>query len=165
MLREARRDDLPAVLSLMRQLNPDDPELAPDVAESVFHAITGTPGLHLLALEEDGEIVATTSLAIIPNLTRAGRSNAIIENVVVERSRRGAGLGKLLMAGALELAWEAGCHKAMLGTGSRTPATHAFYRACGFDGDEKTAYVAHPRVSSRGAIALRAIGTSSAGLG
>jgi hypothetical protein len=32
----------------------------------------------------------------------------------------------------------------MLMTGSRNPATHAFYKACGFSADAKTAYLARP---------------------
>ncbi|MEV4395760.1 hypothetical protein [Nonomuraea sp. NPDC049607] len=53
-------------------------------------------------------------------------------------------MGKQLMAGTLRAASDAGCYKAMLMTGSRSPATHAFYRACGFSGDAKQAYVARP---------------------
>jgi GNAT superfamily N-acetyltransferase len=68
----------------------------------------------------------------------------VIENVIVDQDLRGKGLGKRAMAGTLNAAWEAGCYKAMLQTGSSRPATHAFYRACGFSPDEKTAYVAHP---------------------
>ena len=65
---------------------------------------------------------------MIPNLTRAAAPYAVIENVVVEGSRRGTGLGRRVMAGTLDAAWAAGCYKAMLLTGSRNPATHAFYR-------------------------------------
>lgn len=36
------------------------------------------------------------------------------------------------MEATLDKAWEEGCYKAMLMTGSRNPATHAFYEACGF---------------------------------
>ncbi|MGW3792858.1 GNAT family N-acetyltransferase [Micromonospora arida] len=64
--------------------------------------------------------------------------------VVVEESRRGTGLGRQIMADTLRTAWDAGCHKAMLMTGSRNPATHGFYRACGFSPDIKTAYLARP---------------------
>jgi len=62
----------------------------------------------------------------------------------VDARRRGAGLGKRVIAGTLSAAWDAGCYKVMLSTGSRNPATHGFYRACGFSGDDKTAYVARP---------------------
>lgn len=144
MFREASYGDLPAILRLLGQLHPDDPILEPDTASTVFQHILETPGLSLFVLEQDSEIVATTYLNMIPNLTRAGSPYAIIENVIVEESRRGAGLGKRIMAGTLSCAWEAGCYKAMLATGSHNRATHAFYRACGFSSEEKTAYVAHP---------------------
>jgi hypothetical protein len=39
-------------------------------------------------------------------------------------------------------AWRRGCYKVMLLTGSKNPATHAFYRACGLTPDVKTGYVA-----------------------
>ena len=45
------------------------------------------------------------------------------------------------MAAALAHALAAGCYKVMLLTGSSDPDTHAFYRACGFDGDTKQGYV------------------------
>jgi GNAT superfamily N-acetyltransferase len=81
---------------------------------------------------------------VIPNITRSAAPYAVIENVVVEESLRGTGLGKQIMSGTLQAAWDAGCYKAMLMTGSRRPATHAFYRACGFSAETKTAYVARP---------------------
>ena len=144
MFREARRDDLETVLRLYAQLNPEDPPLSDADAVAAFEQILGTPGLHVLLLEEEGVVVATTYLKIIPNLTRAAMPYAVIENVVVEESRRGTGIGKQVMAETLRTAWESGCYKAMLQTGSRRPSTHGFYRACGFTPDEKTGYVAHP---------------------
>jgi len=48
------------------------------------------------------------------------------------------------MEATLDKVWEEGCYKAMLMTGSRNPATHAFYEACGFSPDAKNAYVARP---------------------
>ena len=48
------------------------------------------------------------------------------------------------MSATLDVAWEVGCYKAMLMTGSRKPETHAFYEACGFSADVKTAFVARP---------------------
>jgi GNAT superfamily N-acetyltransferase len=65
------------------------------------------------------------------------------QNIVVERSC-GAGLGKHIMPGTLQAAWDAGCYKVMLMTGSRRPTTHAFYRACGYSAEDKTGYVARP---------------------
>jgi GNAT superfamily N-acetyltransferase len=144
VIRDATSADLAAVLGLYRQMHPNDPELDGATIESVFGQIEASPQLRLLVLELDGAVVATTYLNLIPNLTRAAAPYAVVENVVVDESRRRTGLGKQLMAGTLAIAWDAGCYKVMLMTGSTRPATHAFYRACGFDGDAKHAYLARP---------------------
>jgi GNAT superfamily N-acetyltransferase len=142
--REARPDDLDGILRLYQQLHPADPVLDDGADAAAFAQILGSPGLHLFVLDLDGAIVATTYLNVIPNLTRSASPYAVIENVVVEKTLRGAGLGRQIMAATLQAAWDAGCYKAMLLTGSRTPATHAFYRACGFSPDAKQAYLARP---------------------
>ena len=46
------------------------------------------------------------------------------------------------IAGALDAAWAADCYTVMLQTGSKLESAQAFYRACGFSGDDKQAYVA-----------------------
>lgn len=142
MIREARSSDPAAIVRLYGQLHPEDPLLEDGSNAAVLEQILGSLGLHLFALERDGVVVATTYLNVIPNLTRSASPYAVIENVVVEESLRGAGLGKQIMDATLRAAWEAGCYKAMLMTGSRNPATHGFYRACGFSPDDKTGYVA-----------------------
>ncbi|MEU9825521.1 GNAT family N-acetyltransferase [Micromonospora chersina] len=144
MFRAARPDDFAQIIHLYRQLQPDDPRLTDGSDERAFAQILSNPALQLFVLELDGLVVATTYLNVIPNISRSASPYAVIENVVVEESRRGTGLGKQIMAGTLQAAWDAGCYKAMLMTGSRRPATHAFYRACGFSGDVKTAYLARP---------------------
>jgi GNAT superfamily N-acetyltransferase len=125
-------------------LHPSDSELAQGSGESALDQNLRRPGLHLYVLELDGEIVATTYLNVVPNLSRSASPYAVVEDVVVEESRRGTGPGKRIMSSTLEAAWAAGCYKVMLMTGSRTPATHAFYRACGCSADAKTACLARP---------------------
>jgi GNAT superfamily N-acetyltransferase len=144
MFREARAEDFDAVLGLYRQLNTDDPPVEDGSAEAAFARILAAPGLHLFVLELDGALVASTYLNVIPNLSRSASPYAVIENVVVDEARRGTGLGKQIMASTLEAAWSAGCYKAMLMTGSRRPSTLAFYEACGFSPDAKSAFLARP---------------------
>ena len=142
MFREARSADLEDIIRLYRQLHPEDPVLTDGSDVAAFEQILGSPGLHLFVLESDGDVVATTYLNVIQNITRSASPYAVIENVVVDESRRGVGLGKQIMAATLRAAWEAGCYKAMLMTGSRDPAVHSFYSACGFSSEAKTAYLA-----------------------
>lgn len=139
-------------MRLYGQLNPDDPVIEDGSDRAVFERILADPGLQLSVLEQAGEIVATTYLNVIPNLSRAASPYAIIENVVVEETLRGRGLGKLIMDHTLQEAWRRGCYKVMLLTGSKRASTHAFYRSCGFTPDVKTGYVARrllPHESSR----------------
>jgi GNAT superfamily N-acetyltransferase len=142
MFRAAKLVDLPGMLRLYSQLQPDDPTVIDGSDVAVFEQILGTTGLDLFVLERDGAVVATTYLNVIPNLTRSASPYALIENVVVEERLRGTGLGKLIMAETIQAAWAAGCYKVMLMTGSKDPATHAFYRSCGLSADTKTGYAA-----------------------
>lgn len=141
MFREARLDDLDDLMRLYRQLNTGDP-LAEAWSVATFERIVRSAGLSIFVVELDGTVVATTYLNVIPNLTRSASPYAIIENVVVDESLRGMGIGKHIMAHTLEAAWSAGCYKVMLMTGSNDPRTHAFYRACGLSADYKTAFTA-----------------------
>jgi GNAT superfamily N-acetyltransferase len=128
------------VLELYSQLS-GDPVLNDESATAAFETILQEPWLSLFVLEDRGRIEATCYLNVIPNLARSARPYAIIENVVTDEASRGKGYGKHIMAHALEAAWAAGCYKVMLLTGSKSESTHAFYRACGFSGDAKRAYI------------------------
>ena len=144
-VRQARHDDFDALMNLYRQLQPDDPILEDGSDRSVFETILSNQLLYLFLLEDDSRnVIASSYLNIIPNITRAASPYAIIENVITEQSQRGKGLGKRLMSEVLEFAWARGCYKAMLQTGSSRASTHAFYRACGFSANDKTGYVARP---------------------
>ncbi|GAB3823486.1 GNAT family N-acetyltransferase [Kribbella italica] len=141
MFREARTEDFTAIAGLYHQLHPEEPVLTD---RSGFDRILASEAFRLSVLEVDGDVVATTYLNLVPNLTRGSRPYAVVENVVVEESRRGTGLGQQIMAGTLQAAWDAGCYKVMLMTGSKRESTHAFYRACGFRDDVKQAFQARP---------------------
>jgi len=96
---------------------------------------------HLLALEEDGQVVASVTLVVIPNLTHNLRPYAIVENVVTHRDHRGRGYATALMRRAAEIAKESNCYKIMLMTGSKRESTLGFYRKCGFNSEDKTGFV------------------------
>jgi GNAT superfamily N-acetyltransferase len=141
-VREAEAADFSRVMELYRQLQPKDPVLTDGRDRAAFDAILSAPWLSLFVLADRGRIQSTCYLNVIPNITRSASPYAIIENVVTDAASRGCGYGKCIIAHALDAAWTAGCYKVMLQTGSKREATHAFYRACGFSGDDKHAYVA-----------------------
>ena len=145
MIRTAESDDFPALMSLYQQLHPDDPVLSNGNDRKAFNTILAAPDLHLFLLYKDQQALASTYLNIIPNITRAAAPYGIIENVVTDAQHRGLGIGQQIMAHTLQTAWQQGCYKVMLLTGSQQPSTHHFYRACGFDGSEKHGYIARPQ--------------------
>ncbi len=142
--RKAIHEDFPEILRLYRQLQPDDPVLDDGRDRHAFETILKSAWLAIWVLEQDGRICSTCYLNVIPNITRSARPYAIIENVVTDEGMRGRGLGKALLQEVLSIAWARGCYKAMLQTGSKKESTHAFYRSCGFSGNDKTGYVARP---------------------
>ncbi|AAK87973.1 acetyltransferase [Agrobacterium tumefaciens] len=131
-LRAAGPGDLPGLLELYQVLNPSDPELTTQEAGAVFAAMLAQPGLTIFVATENGKPVATATLLIVPNLTRAARPYAFIENVVTLEARRGRGYGRTVVRHAIETAFGANCYKVMLLTGRHDPAVHAFYESCGF---------------------------------
>lgn len=143
-VRSARDGDFSDVMRLYRQLQPGDPVLEDGTDRAAFDAILVASHLHLFVVDSETGLASTCYLNIIPNITRSASPYGVIENVVTDVTLRRAGLGRTVMEHALGFAWEAGCYKVMLMTGSRREATHNFYKSCGFKTDEKFAFLARP---------------------
>ena len=139
IIRPAARGDLPDLMTLYRHLNPTDPVLDEASAEERFSAILAQPGMTVF-IGFAGEVaVATVTSVVVPNLTRNGASYALIENVVTHADHRKRGYARAVIGHAIADAWNAGCYKVMLLTGTKNPATFRFYENCGFLQD-KTGY-------------------------
>jgi len=69
-------------MRLYRQLNPEDPVIRDGSDRKTFERIVDDPMLHVLVLEEDHQITATTYVNIIPNLSRSAAPYAVVENVL-----------------------------------------------------------------------------------
>jgi GNAT superfamily N-acetyltransferase len=138
LIRTATETDLPRLLRLLTHLNPDDPVIPHNTAAAIWRDCLARGIPVVLVAEAEDRLVASCSLAIIPNLTRGGRPYAVVENVVTDAAWRGRGLGRRVLAAAADHAWNAGCYKVMLATGSRLEATLRFYEGAGFDRASKT---------------------------
>jgi GNAT superfamily N-acetyltransferase len=124
--------DLGSLLALYRHLNPEDPEMAEDLAADRFRQVLDHPGMTVLAAFDERTAVSSVTLMVVPNITRGGSPYALIENVVTHAAYRKRGHARTLIDRATALTWEAGCYKVMLLTGSQDPATLRFYANCGF---------------------------------
>lgn len=132
-IRPAQESDLQGLLDLYRHLDAKDLRCPPDEAARIFRRFLLYPGSTILIGTVGEVMVASCTLVVIPNLTRGGRSYALIENVVTHIDYRNRGFGKALLAAATERAWGEDCYKVMLLTGSKNPTTLAFYASAGFE--------------------------------
>jgi GNAT superfamily N-acetyltransferase len=133
VIRPANKTDLPRLLDLYVHLNADDERCSPENAADILDHLTRYEGSMVLVGVIGSVLITTCTLVVIPNLTRGGTPYALIENVVTHAKHRGAGFGRTVLKAALERAWEAGCYKVMLMTGSKKSSTLAFYEAAGFE--------------------------------
>lgn len=132
-LRQATRADLPALLALYVHLNPDDTDTDLARSETSFDQFLRYDGSAIFLGETDGTLVSSCALVVIPNLTRGGAPYGLIENVVTHQAYRGRGFGTAVLDAAAQRAWDQGCYKVMLMTGSKRPETLSFYQRAGFE--------------------------------
>ena len=99
------------------------------------------PFYHLLVGEIDGQVISSVTLIIIENLTHNLRPYAVIENVVTHAAHRSKHYATELMNRASDIASELGCYKIMLMTGSKEGRTLRFYENCGYNMNDKTAFI------------------------
>lgn len=138
--RTASKEDLPGILSLYRQLNPNDilPELS--TAEEIWKTIETNDGFGYFIAEENGQIISCCNCAIIPNLSRLGKSFAVIENVITDAAYRRRGIGSQIMTHAVQFAKRNNCYKVILLSSSKRTEAHEFYRSIGFNGESKKGF-------------------------
>lgn len=143
-IRAAGAADLPALLRLYRHLQPEDTVLAHDLARQRFDSMLIHPGMTVFVSLSGGTAVATITLIIVPNLTRGAAPYALIENVVTESTHRKRGHAGALIRQGFRKAWNDGCYKVMLLSGSHNPETLDFYRNCGFTQDKTGFQIRRP---------------------
>ncbi len=141
-IREIAEDELFALLHLYTHLHANDPPLPLDEAAEIWTPMVRNSNQCVYGAYWEGELVATCTLIVIPNLTRGGRPYGLIENVVTHPDYRRRGCGTAVLKHALNAAWERGCYKVMLLTGSKNEETLRFYENAGFQRGVKTGFVA-----------------------
>jgi GNAT superfamily N-acetyltransferase len=135
-IRKATEKDIPRILELYAQLSlsPENFKAAPlEECERAFAEATKAPGYSLLVAEENGNVVGTTVMAVLPGFAHGTAPFGVIEYVVVDEKRRSNGIGRALMEYCLARAREAGCYKVMLTSDKRRERAHKFYNSLGFE--------------------------------
>ncbi|MDC7684240.1 GNAT family N-acetyltransferase [Asticcacaulis sp. BYS171W] len=132
-IRSAGRSDLTSLIDLYQHLSEGDEKPLLTVAEEIFEKFLTYQGSEIIVGEVAGQLVASCTLVVVPNLTRGGRPYGLLENVVTHRDFRNHGFGRQLLHYASDIALKADCYKVMLMTGSKKPETIQFYLGAGFE--------------------------------
>jgi GNAT superfamily N-acetyltransferase len=135
----AENKHLPMILELYKQLLPEENPIDIILANNIWKEIEQNKIKYFIAVD-DNKIVSSCYLAIIPNLTRNGKSNGFIENVITDEKYRKRGTGKKLIKMAIEYGRQNNCYKIVLQSSYKRKENHIFYEKCGFDGDSKRAF-------------------------
>jgi GNAT superfamily N-acetyltransferase len=132
LIREAVEADLPAVLTLYRQID-DEAVLPIAEAKSILRRFRDYPDYRLFVAEQDGAVVGTYALLIMDNLGHLGARSGVVEDVIVDPADQGRGVGKAMMAHAIEECRRKDCYKVALSSNMKRESAHAFYEAIGFE--------------------------------
>ncbi len=134
VLREAMREDIPAILQLYAQPDMDDGKVLPvRQAEDIFLRMQSYPGYTLYVAVQGEEIVGTFALAVMDTLAHQGAPSGLVEDVVVKVGRLREGIGRQMMAYAVERCRQYGCYKLALSSNAKRVNAHRFYETLGFE--------------------------------
>ncbi|MEQ9609752.1 MAG: GNAT family N-acetyltransferase [Kiloniellaceae bacterium] len=134
-IRRAMRDDLPAIVALLAddalgktREAPGDPCYA-----EAFAAIERDANQFLAVVDDGGEVVGCFQLSFIPGLSLKGMWRGQIESVRIAASRRGQGLGHLMIGWAIDESRRRGCGLVQLTMNKSRQDSHRFYESLGFE--------------------------------
>src|SRR5258707_13934753 len=137
ILRDARRDDLPAIVGMLADDHlgrgrdrVEDP--LPQAYYDAYEEIAADPNNRLLVAEIDSEIVGTMQLTFQCGLSSRGAKRAEVEAVRVASHLRGKGIGREMMAQAIAIARARGCAAMQLASNKSRVDAHRFYEQLGF---------------------------------
>lgn len=134
-IRRANREDVEAIVRLLVD---DQLGATRDSADDLgpylkaFEGIDADPNQLLMVADENGEVVGTFQLTVIPGLSRKGSLRGQIEGVRVRSDQRGTGLGGTLMNWAVDESRRRGCALVQLTSDQSRVDAHRFYERLGF---------------------------------
>ena len=113
------------------------PVLHPDHAEEVMPAflaaIARDPNQFLAVVDDGGTVAGCLQLSFIPGLSLKGMWRGQIESVRIAASRRGQGLGHVMIEWAIAECRRRGCGLVQLTMNKSRQDSHRFYESLGFE--------------------------------
>nr|WP_240977952.1 GNAT family N-acetyltransferase [Knoellia sp. DB2414S] len=135
VVRRATDADLPAIVRLLADdelgaTREDEGDLA--AYRRGLAAIDADPHQLLVVLDDDGEVVGTLQLTLIPGISHQGAWRAQIEAVRVAADRRGSGLGGQMVQWAVQESRSRGARVVQLTSNAVRADARRFYERLGF---------------------------------
>jgi GNAT superfamily N-acetyltransferase len=133
-------NEISSLLELYKQLNSlNEIMINESTVKNIWNEIKKYNIKYYVA-RENGKIIGSCYICVIPNLTRGGKSIGFIENVITDKEYRRKGIGRHIIEKAVEYAKEQNCYKVLLQSGNKRTDAHNFYKSVGFDGESKKAF-------------------------
>lgn len=135
VVREARREDVPAIVGLLL----DDglgrgreslDNLTPYL--DAFEVVDRDPSNLLVVLDTGQAVIGTLQLTFLAGLSQRGATRAQIEAVRIAADRRGGGLGTAFITWAVDESRRRGCRLVQLTSHETRTDAHRFYERLGF---------------------------------
>ena len=130
-IRRCTLGDFDAILPLLRQLWPDK-SIDSEASRQVFAKGVDSPFQEYICAVIDTRVVGFCSLSIKNNLWLEGNLGHVDE-LIVDESVRGQGIGKHLLDHITGLARERGCKRLELDSAFHRMGAHRFYEEHGFE--------------------------------
>jgi len=134
-IRQATIEDSAVLAQLMTQLMEasgyESRQVPPEQIEESLRKMADSDAYQVLLAEDEGQVVGLLSLSFRHTLFHSAPT-AFIDELVVEQGHRRRGVGRQLMAEAIERCRAAGCCEIEVSTERSNEAAQEFYRQHGF---------------------------------
>ena len=131
--RTATEEDVAELLRLYGQLSSGRSGLSGARLRMLLRKLASYPDYAVYLALDEGAVVGTFALLIMDALGDRLAPAGVVEDVVVDSSRRGRGIGKAMMEFAMEKCRLAGCYKMALSSNINRADAHRFYESLGFE--------------------------------
>ncbi len=137
LLRRATREDLPAIVALLRDEPPGTRQGQAGSALAsgylaAFEAIERDPDCELLVACRGAQLIGTMQLDYTPGLSRQGAWRATIETLRLAPGERSRGTARAMIEWAIARGRSRGCRIVQLGSDRSRVQAHRFYERLGF---------------------------------
>jgi len=131
VIRKCTSADFQQIFGLLQQLWPDK-KLDSEALSRVYHRGLTSDLQRCICAVDDENVIGFCSLTLKNNLWQAGYLGHIDE-LIVSEEKRGAGVGRALLAAIIEIAKQAGCSRVELDSAFHRLEAHKFYQQQGFE--------------------------------